>query len=682
MSKRFRKLSNSPLRAIVSDVLPYELPLPFSTRDLHVFLRSLDFEWMDDSKFKVNAKIDAGSEEQLKILFGIETDKPLKWETEEDDSSFKFFELGKNGRKAIFAPRPHRFEVTTGSGKHRALSLLHPRSMIELAGFMHDYSDSILYYCNRSSYSLRHPYSIAKTTVRKDSLFKALEADAEFDIEMHNLEYESISSHFRYSRYNNINRFYDSSEFRACERKYPNLLRADVSKCFDSIYTHTISWVVNGVAASKSNKNVSSHSFGDKFDKCFQRINYNETSGICIGPEASRVFAEVILQEVDVLVARSISEELENLVFGTDFEIFRYVDDYFIFASNEEECDRILGFIKKHLAEYKLHINDAKTEHFQTPLASGISVAKSLASESLAGLSKREFSEDDILDFDLFLSAGSAIKAYKRILLETGEDHRNLSSYYLNRVLREVRKSIKRIVKHKALLDEQENEAASVDLAKQTAKYLIANIDLAFFVYAGSPSPTQSLKLCELIVLSVEMMEILNATIVEISSFKDKVRREITSQLNAVRDIRSFGIHTINLIDCLTHLDIGLDSEEIEQILRKRGLSIEKLDVVPILVLIRACKGFDKQNEVRKRLILRAGSIVQNSGPTSTEATILKLSIPHCSKLAPDEVKSATGLSIGKIRKIRKSKTASLFSWDMHDNYYQRLVLKSTQMVY
>src|SRR5699024_1241978 len=140
MSKRYRKLSKSPLRAIVSDVLPYELPLPFSTRDLHLFLRAIDFEWTGDRKFKVNARIDKGSEEQLKILFGIETDGPLKWAIGEDDSNYKFFELGKNGGKPYFTPRPYRFEVTTGSGKHRALSLLHPRSMIELAGFMHDYS--------------------------------------------------------------------------------------------------------------------------------------------------------------------------------------------------------------------------------------------------------------------------------------------------------------------------------------------------------------------------------------------------------------------------------------------------------------------------------------------------------------------------------------------------------------
>ena len=85
---------------------------------------------------------------------------------------------------------------------------------------------------------------------------------------------------------------------------------------------------------------------------------------------------------------------------------------------------------------------------------------------------------------------------------------------------------------------------------------------------------------------------------------------------------------------------------------------------------------------MRKQLTLRARKIVEDCGPTSTEATILKLSIPNCLELSPEEVRLATGLSKGKVQRIRKSKTASLFSWDMRDNYYQRLVLKSTQMVY
>lgn len=44
-------------------------------------------------------------------------------------------------------------------------------------------------------------------------------------------------------------------------------------------------------------------SFGSKFDSLMQRMNYNETNGILIGPEVSRIFSEIILQAVDAEVS-------------------------------------------------------------------------------------------------------------------------------------------------------------------------------------------------------------------------------------------------------------------------------------------------------------------------------------------------------------------------------------------
>ena len=37
-----------------------------------------------------------------------------------------------------------------------------------------------------------------------------------------------------------------------------------------------------------------------------QRLNYNETNGIVIGPEFSRIFAEIILQRVDKEVEKAL----------------------------------------------------------------------------------------------------------------------------------------------------------------------------------------------------------------------------------------------------------------------------------------------------------------------------------------------------------------------------------------
>ena len=80
-----------------------------------------------------------------------------------------------------------------------------------------------------------------------------------------------------------------------------------------------------------------------------QGMNYQETNGIIIGPEFSRLFAEVILQYVDQRVEQELllKHEYRHKV---DYECYRYVDDYFFFYNNEEVkgegCMPIGGFLK------------------------------------------------------------------------------------------------------------------------------------------------------------------------------------------------------------------------------------------------------------------------------------------------------------------------------------------------
>ena len=72
-----------------------------------------------------------------------------------------------------------------------------------------------------------------------------------------------------------------------------------------------------------------------------QQINYNETNGIIIGPEFSRIFAELILQSVDRIVEQKLVSK-HNLKHKVDYEIFRYVDDYFIFFNEDSTKDKML----------------------------------------------------------------------------------------------------------------------------------------------------------------------------------------------------------------------------------------------------------------------------------------------------------------------------------------------------
>jgi hypothetical protein len=97
-----------------------------------------------------------------------------------------------------------------------------------------------------------------------------------------------------------------------------------------------------------------------------QFSNYNETNGIPVGPEFSRIFAEIILQATDVALLRQARQA--NLQWGRDFEVRRYIDDYVIFANSAEVADSLQRGLVEALGNFNLHLNDAKTHTVTRPL--------------------------------------------------------------------------------------------------------------------------------------------------------------------------------------------------------------------------------------------------------------------------------------------------------------------------
>src|SRR5690606_2080914 len=187
---------------------------------------------------------------------------------------------------------------------------------------------------------------------------------------------------FAYDRHTKLYQFFEDEEFFNLEGKFTDFWSIDISKCFDSIYTHSIAWATKGKFISKESK--AKDTFESMFDRLMQRSNFNETNGIIVGNETSRIFAEIILQDVDKKVKQSLSEL--NIIESVDYEIRRYVDDYFIFASSTENCQKILNSIEDNLRAYKLFINKQKTKKTQKPFITGITRSKLATSQALTDL--------------------------------------------------------------------------------------------------------------------------------------------------------------------------------------------------------------------------------------------------------------------------------------------------------
>lgn len=313
------------MRAVITDTLPEEVPIIFSNDGFYLNL----------SKSLIS-NIDA----------------------------FSFIKKILMSEKSY--TKPYRYNVIRDNFSARGLSLIHPSAQYDVAKFYQKYDTLICYFCSKSSVSLRSPIKVGTTFFVKGpkstkNRFKASPIDS-VSIE------SSVSNPASYFSYNQISRahqFFDSNDYMQLEKKFHIFRSLDVSKCFNSIYTHTLYWAVDNIKAAKDN--TLSAGFANDFDKLMQSMNYNETNGICIGPEISRVFAEIILSEIDKRIIEYLSEQ--GIKYKDDFDFRRYVDDYYIFTHSENIADQITAAISSSLAQFNLHLNENKTITISRPFS-------------------------------------------------------------------------------------------------------------------------------------------------------------------------------------------------------------------------------------------------------------------------------------------------------------------------
>ncbi|TOB35951.1 DNA-binding protein, partial [Vibrio parahaemolyticus] len=233
-----------------------------------------------------------------------------------------------------------------------SISIMHPAAQLKVCEFYEEYGELIEYYCTKSKYSLRHPYR--KTTKfygkrqQGSKVCDGVEAESEERI--------VSSSYFKYKTYPFLYRFFESYEYHRLEKKFHSMLQVDVSKCFPSIYTHSIGWAVKSKRLAKSK---AKGSFDGEFDNLMQLTNYRETNGILIGPEVSRIFSEIILQKIDLNLIEKMHDS--GYTISKDYEFRRYVDDYFIFYRSDDVKNSIIKNLEHCLLDYKMYLNEAKT---------------------------------------------------------------------------------------------------------------------------------------------------------------------------------------------------------------------------------------------------------------------------------------------------------------------------------
>ena len=132
------------------------------------------------------------------------------------------------------------------------------------------------------------------------------------------------------------------------------LVKADISTCFPSIYSHSIPWALVGKAESK--QTLHDDTWYGRIDKACQEMRNGETHGLLIGPHASNLLSEIILTVVD------------KKLYDKGYRYARNIDDYDCYVDSRDTAQLFLRDLEEALREFDLPLNHKKTKVIELPI--------------------------------------------------------------------------------------------------------------------------------------------------------------------------------------------------------------------------------------------------------------------------------------------------------------------------
>lgn len=465
------------LRALLTDTAPTDVPIIFSNDGF--YLNSHRAKSMDTNDLDV----------LVRTFFMNFLDYSLNSNLSPDTKR----------RKQDAPTVAYKYKIPKNEISTRVLSLVHPRSQFNYARFYKDFGDAILVHCRKSLSSLRAPEKITASFFSKNKDFSNKFKSGDIDTLENELDRKHASSYFTYRGHGRKYKFFNDKFFLKLEMQFPFLWTLDVNNCFNSIYTHTIAWAVYTKELAKETIDKK-NTFGSQFDSLMQRSNNNETNGIPIGSEVSRVFAEIILQRVDVNIINSLLQK-RNLQFNREYTFFRYVDDFLVFAHSEEICKTVASEISESLSHYNLSLNELKIQKHLRPFFTTKSNVISGLQRIIFELEEKVFGPSNVsgkiprADLNVNKLNFWFIEMVKRQCSISACQYSDVSSYLVavlsNRVIELVRLHNSW---HKANIDSQ-NEYFDLE------RCLNLFLELAFFFFSVAPSITASQSLAKCILI-------------------------------------------------------------------------------------------------------------------------------------------------------------------------------------
>jgi hypothetical protein len=231
----------------------------------------------------------------------------------------------------------------------RLLAIPEPMAYRNLCNCLSENWDKLIAHFDK--YTATHEYKISRIHIRKIKNTKKIFVMGEYD-EPYEIEVTHEQKHlFEMNHKDFIEDDYPEPDL-LIGKQYQ--VKADVSNCFPSIYTHSITWALVGKPYSKLHK--SGHWFND-IDRFTRNLKSQETHGILIGPHASNLISELVLVVID--------DEL----YKKGYRFIRNIDDYSCFTESNEVAEKFLIDLANALKSFNLSLNHKKTEVSKLPLA-------------------------------------------------------------------------------------------------------------------------------------------------------------------------------------------------------------------------------------------------------------------------------------------------------------------------
>lgn len=395
-------------------------------------------------------------------------------------------EVPFTGQWGNWATTPLKFGVLKGTHAARELNLVQPLAAMNMYFFIECYQKEILDTIEENAcFSLRyHRKNSDLYYKQKNKRITHYFEKTSKKIDRGVLQ--QTGAYFKIHKFNSVSSFTNSRLWQQCNFRYRYFAKVDYKSCFDSIYTHAYKWCIEkNTIDSKAAKNANMYIV---IDRVLQNINGRSSNGVIVGPEFSRMIAEILLQHIDVEVKRHLIQD--GVLVGRDYRVFRYVDDIYIFSNSQEHMDLIIRTIETVSRTYLLQLNDLKYFKSDTPvvLNSWLGNTRTL-SDRIADLFYRKHELHD-MEGDKYLLKNGYISLDRMkddficLINEYPKDQRYIVSFMLSTLLNNV--------------SGKKDGYALFEPNKGGRAYVL--LDLAMYIYSFCPCFEHTQKVISMIV--------------------------------------------------------------------------------------------------------------------------------------------------------------------------------------